>query len=153
MSQTAAASLRVTRMIRADADTLFRAWTDPDMLKHWWRMEGPGWSFAGASVDLRVGGGYRLAMTDPKGTTHVAIGEYRVLDRPRRLAFTWDWEDPASRVGDTLVTVGFVQAGPDTTEVVVTHERFAEAERVAGHESGWTQLLTLLDDYTRQEHA
>ncbi|MGH7627228.1 MAG: SRPBCC family protein, partial [Gemmatimonadaceae bacterium] len=100
MTQATSPSLRLSRVIRSDPDTLFRAWTDPKMLQHWWRMDGPGWSFAGASVDLRVGGSYRLTMTGPGGVTHVAIGEYRVIDRPTRLAFTWDWEDVANRVGD-----------------------------------------------------
>jgi uncharacterized protein YndB with AHSA1/START domain len=107
-------------------------------------MEGDGWSFAEASIDLRVGGRYRLGMTSPEGKTHVAVGEYVEVERPTRLAFTWDWEEPASRVGETLVTVEFKPAG-DKTEVVLTHERFAEADRMASHERGWAQLLRLLD--------
>jgi uncharacterized protein YndB with AHSA1/START domain len=153
MTQTVPLSLRLSRVIRADADTLYRAWTDPTMLRHWWRMDGPGWVFADASVDLRVGGRYRLAMTDPNGTTHVALGEYRVLDRPTRIAFTWDWEDPASRVGETLVTVDLAKVGEHETELVLTHERFPDAERMRGHGRGWTQLLKLLDDFMREERA
>jgi len=138
-------ALRVSRTIRADAKRLFRAWTDPAELKHWWRMEGDGWSFADASVDPRIGGRYRLAMTDPTGKTHVAIGEYREVEPPTRLAFTWDWEDTQSRVGDTLVTVEFNELGKGMTEVVLTHERFADAARTTRHEEGWTQLLKLLE--------
>lgn len=140
-------SLRVSRNIRADADTLFRAWTDPQALMHWWRQEGDGWAFAEASVDLRVGGRYRLGMTGPDGKTHVAVGVYREVQRPVRLVFTWEWEDPASRVGDTLVTVEFKNAGGNQTEVVVTHERFADAPRRGRHEQGWTGLLRLLDRF------
>jgi uncharacterized protein YndB with AHSA1/START domain len=138
-------SVRVSRTIHADADTLFRAWTDPRELMHWWRQEGDGWAFAGATVDLRVGGRYRLAMTGPDGTTHAAIGEYREIERPVRLAFTWDWENPANRVGDTLVSIEFRHAGAKGTEVILTHERFADPARLGRHEQGWTELLRLLD--------
>lgn len=138
-------SLRVSRIIKADADTLFRAWTDPEELVHWWRQEGDGWAFAGASIDLRVGGRYRLSMTDPNGNTHAAVGVYQQVERPGRLVFTWDWEDPARRVGETLVTVEFKQANDKRTEVVVTHERFADVTRIGRHEQGWTELLGLLD--------
>lgn len=138
-------SLRVTRIIEADAPTLFRAWTDPQVLMHWWRQEGEGWAFAGAAIDLRVGGRYRLAMTDPEGKTHAATGVYREVERPERLAFTWDWEDPARSVGETLVTVEFKDAGKERTEVVVTHERLADAARMGRHEQGWTELLRLLE--------
>jgi len=138
-----ATTLSLSRVIRADADTLFRAWTDPGELMHWWRMEGDGWSFAGATIDLRVGGAYRLGMNAPDGQTHVAFGVYREIDRPARLVFTWDWED--APMGETLVTVEFKAAGRDQTEVVITHERFADAERIARHEHGWTALLRLLE--------
>jgi uncharacterized protein YndB with AHSA1/START domain len=140
-------SVRVSRTIRADPETLFRAWTDPRALMLWWRQDADGWAFASASIDLRVGGHYRLAMTDPDGTTHVAVGVYREVQPPVRLVFTWDWEEPTRRVGDTLVTVEFVDRGSDGTEVVVTHERFVDAARMGRHEQGWTELLTLLERY------
>lgn len=153
MRATKRDSLRLARTIRADPETLFRAWTDPRELRNWWRMEEPGRVFAEAVVDLRVGGRYRLGMTDPAGNTHVAVGEYREIQRPTRLVFTWDWENPADRVGETLVTVELRRAGPGTTELVLTHERFADPERVASHERGWAQLFRLLDHFTTEEAA
>jgi uncharacterized protein YndB with AHSA1/START domain len=78
-------SLRLSRIIRADAATLFRAWTDPEELSQWWRQEKDGWAFAGASIDLRVGGRYRLGMTDPDGRKHFAVGLYREIRPPVRL--------------------------------------------------------------------
>lgn len=144
-------SLQISRTITASPDRLFRAWTDPKELMHWWRMEGDGWAFAGADVDLRVGGRYRLGMTSPDGKKHVARGVYREIQRPTRLAFTWDWEDPASRVGDTLVTVEFKKVGGNSTEVVLTHERFPDQARAVRHEQGWTQLLNLLNGYSQEE--
>lgn len=146
-------SLRVSRTIRADAETLFRAWTDPNELKHWWRMKEDGWAFAGATIDLRIGGAYRLGMTDPDGKTHVAVGIYREIQRPRRLVFTWEWDDPASRVGDTVVTVEFKDVGRDGTEVLLIHERFADAGRVGRHRQGWTDLLVLLEHFVRGTHG
>lgn len=137
-------ALRVSRTIRADPDTLFRAWTDPQELLHWWSQAADGWAFASASIDLRVGGRYRLGMSAPDGKMHVAVGVYREVQRPTRLVFTWDWEDPTNRVGDTLVTVEFKGVDGNQTEVVVTHEAFADATRVRRHEQGWTELLELL---------
>lgn len=144
MSTATTNAVRVTQTIRASRERLFDAWTKPDDLAMWWRMDEPGWAFAGATVDLRVGGAYRLGMTSPDGQSHVAVGVYRTVERPSRLAFTWDWEDPASRVGDTLVTVELKKVSADTTEVVLTHERLPDATRAEGHQRGWTQLVTLL---------
>lgn len=136
-----------SREIRADPDTLFRAWTDPRQLRHWWRQAGDGWAFVDASIDLRVDGRYRLAMTGPDGRTHAAVGVYREILPPARLAFTWDWEDPAARMGETLVTVAFEAIDDDRTQVIVTHERFAEPARMGRHEQGWRELLELLAQF------
>jgi uncharacterized protein YndB with AHSA1/START domain len=152
MTTATTTSVRVSQRIRATPERLFRAWTDPKELANWWRMDGPGWSFAGASIDLRVGGRYRVSMTGPDGKAYVAIGEYQEVSPPARLAFTWEWEQGGSPVGDTLVTVELNDVGNDVTEVILTHERFADSSRAPGHESGWTQLLRLLDR-TMQEAA
>lgn len=82
---------------------------------------------------------------DPEASAPCAIGVYREIQRPMRLVFTWDWDDPANGVGDTLVTVEFMDAGANRTDVVVTHERFADAARLGRHEQGWTELLRLLE--------
>ena len=138
-------SVRVSRTIRADAERLFQAWTDPQGLLHWWRQEAEGWAFAGATIDLRVGGHYRLAMTAPDGKVYAAVGVYREIERPVRLVFTWDWEESMRGVSDTLVTVDFKETGTNVTEVVVTHERFTDPARMRRHEQGWTELLRLLE--------
>jgi uncharacterized protein YndB with AHSA1/START domain len=153
MTNSTPTSVRLSQTIRAEPDQLFRAWTEPDALARWWRMDGPGWSFAGASIDLRVGGEYSLSMTDPTGKTHTARGHYRDVTPPTRLAFTWDWEDPMTRVGETLVTVEFTRVADGVTEVTLTHEGFAAAPRATSHEQGWMQLLTLLDRATSEEPA
>lgn len=151
MTNSTSTALRVSQTMRANPEQLFRAWTEPEELARWWRMDAPGWTFAGATVDLRVGGEYTLRMTDPNGKTHTACGRYRAVDPPTRLAFTWDWEDPTARVGETLVTVELTRVGAGMTEVALTHERFADAARVAGHEAGWVQLLRLLDRAVAEE--
>jgi uncharacterized protein YndB with AHSA1/START domain len=144
-------TLQVSRVIRADADALFLAWTDPQELVHWWRQEGEGWSFAGASLDLRVGGRYRLSMRGPDGTTHTAHGIYREIEPPERLVFTWDWEGQS--VGDTQVTVTFRRVDAQHTEVVLTHERFADPARMGRHQQGWTELLKLLEQHVSEQHT
>ncbi len=140
-------SVRVSRTIRANAETLFQAWTNPRELRHWWRQEAEGWAFADATIDLRIGGHFRLAMTAPDGKVHTVVGVYREIERPARLVFTWDWEEPIRGVNDTLVTVDFRETGTGTnvTEVVVTHERFTDPERMGRHEQGWNELLRLLE--------
>lgn len=142
MSTETTTSLRVSRVINADADLVFRAWTEPEQIQRWLSPEGV--TVANVEVDLTVGGRYRIRMTGAEGQRHTAFGVYREIDPPHRLVCTWDWEEDENRVGETLVTVEFKNLG-GATEVVVTHELFPNAEVKSGHEEGWTRCLNRLE--------
>jgi uncharacterized protein YndB with AHSA1/START domain len=127
----------VRRTIPATAEELFDAWLDPQALAIWMRP-GPVHRTT-ATVDARVGGRYEIVMeVDDRTIPHT--GEYRVIDRPRRLVFTWF--SPHTDRRDTLVTVDFMPKAAQT-EVVITHEMLPESER-EGHRRGWTGALDKL---------
>lgn len=147
MNAAALASLRVARIIRADPERLFQAWTDPKQLAQWWHLQGEGWSFLDAAVDLREGGSYRLGMTGPDGRKYVAVGKYHEIQRPTRLVFTWHWDSASEGGFETLVTVEFKPTGNHETEVVLTHTRIGNEKTRTGLQSGWNQLLIVLNDH------
>jgi len=142
MTTDTSTSLRLTRRIQADPDAVFRAWTDPAEMKQWYCPEGG--TVAEAQSDPEVGGRYRVVMRMPTGD-HVAHGVYRELDRPRRLVFTWQWEGgEGAKEGETLVTIE-LQERDGATELVLTHERFADSEARDGHEQVWGSALNKLE--------
>ena len=51
-------ALRLSRIINASRERVFQAWTTPEELKLWSAPEGI--DLADCSVDLKVGGAYRL---------------------------------------------------------------------------------------------
>jgi uncharacterized protein YndB with AHSA1/START domain len=127
-------------VIKASPEKVFDAWTLPEHLKRWSCPEGM--EVAEAQVDLTVGGRYRLRMQSPEGKVHTAVGLYREIERPRRLVYTWDWEEES--IGETIVTVEFNDLG-GSTEVTLIHELFPNAEAKVGHEEGWTSCLNRLE--------
>lgn len=142
MSTQTGTSLRVSRVIKADPDAVFRAWTEPEQLRQWSAPEGT--TLQTAEVDLAVGGRYHLQMRSAEGQEHNAVGTYREIDRPHRLVYTWSWEEEEYDVGETLVTVEFNDLG-GSTEVVITHERFPTSQARDDHEQGWTSCLNRLE--------
>jgi uncharacterized protein YndB with AHSA1/START domain len=132
----------LSRIIQADRETVFRAWTEPEHLKRWSCPEGL--QVADVQVDLRVGGKYRLRMEGPEGQFHTAVGVYREIERPKRLVYTWDWLEEDHKTGETLVTVEFNELD-GSTEVVLTHELFPSSEAKQGHADGWTSCLNRLE--------
>ncbi len=137
-SQTRTPSLRLTRVLAAPRDKVFRAWTTPAELKRW---AAPGaMTTAVAEVDLQVGGRYRIHMQAPDGTVHQVTGVYQAVEPPRRLVYTWAWETGAEK-GESLITVEFLERGAAQTEVILTHERFPSTEVRDRHQQGWMGCL------------
>lgn len=135
-----APSLQLKRTFKAPRQRVFQAWTEPQQMSRW---SAPTDDFeVAAEVDLRVGGKYRIQMTHKGGNVHVAYGEYREIQPPEKLVYTWGWEDGS--VTDTLVTVEFRDLGNET-EVVLTQERFANTEWRDKHNEGWTGCLARLE--------
>ena len=135
-----APSLQLKRTFKAARQRVFQAWTEPEQMRHW---AAPSDDFeVTAESDLRVGGKYRIQMKHKSGNTHVAHGEFREVQPPERLVYTWSWEDGS--VTDTLVTVEFRDLGA-STEIVLTHERFVSTDWRDKHTEGWTGCLMRLE--------
>ena len=142
MSTQTTTSLQLSRRVKADPETVFRAWTEPEQLAQWSAPEGI--TVALAEVDLTVGGRYHIRMRDQEGNEFNTVGVYREIDRPRRLVYTWRWQEKEHDAGETLVTVEFKDAG-GSTEVVLTHDLFPDDKARDSHEEGWTSCLSRLE--------
>ena len=142
MSQAAVASptsLVISRTYPASVDRVFKAWTDANQLGQWFAPTDD--YTTKANVDLRVGHEYRIAITHKGGNVHTILGTYRVIEPPRKLVYTWRWENgPAA---DTLVTVDFTPDG-EATKVTITHEQFTNTEDRDKHNEGWNGCLNRL---------
>ena len=141
MNDTAptAPRVRIRRIIDASPARVFDAWTDADGMRRWMR---PG-SVADAEceLDIREGGGFRIVMVTPDGDRLEHTGEYRVVDRPHKLVFTWISGGTDGR--ETVVTVELFERG-ERTELVLTHDRLPDRRRAEMHTEGWTTIVDRL---------
>jgi uncharacterized protein YndB with AHSA1/START domain len=133
-------TLRMERTYRAPAQAVFDAWTSPEVLRRWFHAEHD-WETTVAEVDLRVGGTVRVVMRDPAADAEYGGGGiYTEVDPPRRLAFTWLWDDNSTRM---LIEIDFEESGGATT-VRFTHSGLWDEEAVRAHEGGWTRAFESL---------
>jgi uncharacterized protein YndB with AHSA1/START domain len=126
--------LHIERSFDAPIERVFEAWTNEEVLRRW--LHGmPGWETPTAEVDLRVGGKIRIVMRDPAdGTETGAAGEYRVVDPPRRLVFTWVWDDQTDQ--PQLIELEFSEHEGRTT-VLMTNSAIPTEGRLENQERGW----------------
>jgi uncharacterized protein YndB with AHSA1/START domain len=135
-------SLIARRLIQAPAARLFEAWTTPAELVRWWGPQGV--ECTSASIDLRVGGAYRIEHRFPDGRLLWIAGQFEVVDRPRLLVYSWRVEPGGG--GLERVSVAFEPHGTGT-EVIVTHEQVPDEDTRRSHDRGWRDCLAGLDVY------
>jgi uncharacterized protein YndB with AHSA1/START domain len=136
-------TLRLTQTIPAPRSAVWRAITEPEQLAKWWGPEG----FAAPSVDFepQVGGRYRIAMQPPDGQLFHLRGEFREVDPPWRLAYTFVWDPPDPDDRETRVTLELEDRG-QKTEVSLTQSEFATPARLELHQGGWTESFEKLTE-------
>jgi uncharacterized protein YndB with AHSA1/START domain len=134
--------LCLVRVLPAPRAVVYRAITDATELRKWW---GPrGFTTPYAAFDPKIDAGYRIAMQPPDGDLFHLSGEFREVEPPSRLTYTFRWDPPHPDDRETVVTLSLDDRG-DKTRVRLTQGEFATQERYALHEAGWTESLERLD--------
>jgi uncharacterized protein YndB with AHSA1/START domain len=147
MTQLGELTLELKRVVPAAPSVVFGAFNAADELAAWW---GPK-SFTVPSLDFkpRVGDGYRIEMQPPEGDPFYLIGEFREVDPPARLVFTFVYEDPDPEDVETLAELSFRDLG-ESTEVVFTQGPFKTEARRELHRNGWTDSFDRLEQFISQ---
>jgi uncharacterized protein YndB with AHSA1/START domain len=78
--------LVITRLVRAPRATLWRCWTEPELLKQWWCPRP--WTTEVRAFDLRPGGAFHTFMRGPDGGTSDNPGSFLEIVEPSRIIFT-----------------------------------------------------------------
>jgi uncharacterized protein YndB with AHSA1/START domain len=112
----------ITREFDAPRHLVWRAYTEPELIKRWWAGERG--NVTSVEVDLRVGGIWRYVMTANPGFEVAFHGEYREISAPERLVNTEAFEGMPDPDGNAaLVTVALTESdGGTLLEVLVEHK-------------------------------
>ncbi len=134
-------ALHLESIVGSPRERVFAACVEPEQLAEWW---GPaGFTARGVDLDVRAGGRYRITMQPPDGEAFHLCGEYSEVDPPRRLVYTFVYEEPAPDDQETVVTLSFLEH-PEGTKLVLDQRPFATQARQSLHETGWTETLDRL---------
>jgi uncharacterized protein YndB with AHSA1/START domain len=135
-------NLHLEQTLPASPGRVFAACVDPGELAEWF---GPrGYTCTHVELDARPGGRYRLTMQPPEGEVFHIAGELREVDPPRRLVYTFAYEEPAPDDRETVVALAFEAAGAGT-RLVLDQGPFLTEARLELHRVGWTETLERLE--------
>jgi uncharacterized protein YndB with AHSA1/START domain len=139
---TAEHGVMIAREIAAPAETIYAAWTEPEIMRTWLARV--------AVADVRVGGQYRIENHEENGTVNVHRGNYRVLEPNQRIVKTFRHEvtEPGT-YEDEFVEVSLRPLGSDRTELTLTNGwnglGMTGEERDA-LQAGWSIWIDMLED-------
>jgi uncharacterized protein YndB with AHSA1/START domain len=134
--------LHLERILAVPPERVFAAFVDAEQLRRWW---GPaGFTIPRLQFDAVVGSDYRLVMQPPDGAVFHIRGTFRAVEAPRRLAYTFIYEEPDPDDQETLVTLTF-EPTHTGTRVILDQGPFKTPARLELHRDGWTETLEQLE--------
>lgn len=133
--------LVVTRTINGPARLVWEAWTRADLFRQWWVPRSFGLTLLSCEMDVRVGGGYRLAFAHGDSSMEF-FGTYLDVTPHSRLVWTNEEGD-----GVTVTTVTFDEVAGGT--VVSVHDLYPSkeaADAAGGSTLAMPESLDQLDE-------
>lgn len=140
--------LVLTRLINAPREKLFRAWTEPELLKQWFCPRP--WTTPVFETDVRVGGSTFCIMRGPDGSEHPNHGVYLEVVQNERLvftdAYTRAWE-PSGKPFFTCILTFEDEAGQTRYTARARHwnEADRETHEKMGFHEGWGKATDQLE--------
>ena len=135
--------LVVTRTFDAPVRLVFDAWTKPELFKLWWAPKSSGVPLLSCEMDVRTGGGYRIAFGHDASNAMAFFGKYLEVSPSSRLVWTNDESDEAA-----VTTVTFEEK--DGKTLLVHQELYPSKEALdasfVGMEDGYPEQFEQLDE-------
>jgi uncharacterized protein YndB with AHSA1/START domain len=137
----------ITREFDAPRELVYRAWTEPELIKKWWA--GTHGKVDSVEVDLRVGGTWRYVMTANGGMEVAFHGEYKEIVPNERIVSTEAFEGIPDPDGNaSLNTLTLTEEDGRTTMTVLVEHKTKEGRDMhieSGMETGMQTSMDALE--------
>ena len=139
--------LRLSRVLHARRETVFKAWSSGDHVKRWFAPDT--FDVPDAKVEMHVGGVFDVCMRSPAGEEHRIRGRFVEITPHTRLVIDMHIADSAgNQLFRAFTEVDFADAlGGTRMDVVQTYTLIdpSTAWMVAGAPKGWRSTLDKLE--------
>lgn len=140
----------LTRVFDVPREMVFKAYTDPDMVRQWWGQRDNTMTLD--VMDVKPGGLWRYIETDPNGNEYAFHGVYHEIVSPERVVQTFEFEGTPGHV--VLSTVRFVEQDGKTKVIdqsvfqsVEDRDGMLQSGMAAGASESMDRLAELLAKY------
>ncbi|MCE7063926.1 SRPBCC domain-containing protein [Dyadobacter sp. CY326] len=136
-------TIEISHDFSADVQSLYKAWTEEEQLKQWWRPTGN--TLVNVVNELQEGGAVEYHF---KEAGLRVTGNYKEVSPNEKLVYSWNWEleDPATEKTEYVLTIRF-EAKENGSTLHVLQEGFSNQEEIIPHQDGWEKGLQSLNDH------
>ena len=135
--------IRIERIFNAPRDRVWRAYTEPELVKQWW---GRGNKLVIERLEVERGGHWRFVEHSSEGQ-HGFEGRFSEVTPPERLVMTFEWDGMPGHV--SLDTMTLEDLGDGRTRIVATSLFLTAEDRdgmiQSGMEGGLNESYAALD--------
>lgn len=145
-------NLNAGKDFSASPDVLYKAWTDPEQLKQWWKPMGS--QLTEVVNELREGGKIEYKFQTEGKDNLVITGEYLEVQPNEKLVYTWNWQVLEDTVNDSNynLTVEF-KAAETGSSIDISQEKNDKQEAIQPHQHGWEEALNHLAEFLESHNT
>ncbi len=144
-------TVNVIREFAADQPTVWAAWTQPEILDHWWAPKP--WKSRTKSMEFKEGGRRIYAMVGPEGEEHWAMADYTSISPKDNFKFLDAFCDSDGNINKEMPrsdwNVDFSKKNKTTTvKISIKHDKLEDLEAIIamGFKEGFIMALGNLDE-------
>lgn len=137
-------SISLEKILHVSLEKVWSAWTDPAHVTKWFGSD-PNGKVLQAKLDVRPGGRFEITFEDPDRTEHTCSGVYDVVEKFKKLTFSWMWRSEPGV--ESFVTIELT-SDSGNTRMQFEHANLGLASKhnyIKGWESTFMKLEKVLD--------
>ncbi len=127
---------------------LYKSFHQAELLEAWFAPTGL--KLSQFISDFQVGGDYRALFQSPEGFQQTIGGQYKCIDKNKRLTFTWRWDDTNDI---TKVDLRFYSCQNNTAKMIMHQTGFHKQLEMKQQQQEWMYCLEKLSLYNRYSES
>jgi len=132
--------------VKCTPERAYDLWTTPELIMQWFcPKEIP----CEMTMEAEVGGQFRFIVHYKADDFFACTCNIRAMERPKRFAFSWQWDESSFDTGVSEVEVLFDPV-PGGTAVTLTHTKMQSEVSVTRHTAGWTEVFNRFENQVNE---
>lgn len=145
MESNGQSTIQANKSFKAPVSALYKAWTEAEQLKQWWKPMGL--TLSDVENEISEGGKVTYHFKGEEGTSLTIEGAYQEVQPNERLVYTWNWQLPDEKLNSSYKLEVSFQGSEEESSISITQNEEEQQESVKPKGSAWDEQLSKLAEF------